>query len=283
MSAQAPRVLLLGATGLLGGHLLARLPRSCQTVAVSGRNGVTSADRGVEWLSMRMDAAAPAALDSLLDMAGADVIVNATGASPRSEESTLDQVNARFPRALAAAAATRGSRIVQISTDGVFSGARGNYAEDDRPDPADAYGRSKLDGELAAPHLTIRTSFFGRSPRGTGLVEWLVGQRGQAVDGFADYRFTGIAASLLADLIASAIERALVGVYHVGGDPVTKYDLLRAVSQRLDLGVTVRPVSRGAVDRTLDSHTFFETAGRRRPTVAESIEALTPCGALSRS
>ena len=283
MSAPAPRVLLLGASGLLGGHLLERLPLSFSTVAVSGRSSMTGTDERVQWMPMRIDAADPATIGSLLDAAGADVVVNATGASPRSEAAALAHVNARFPRALADAAAARGSRVVQISTDGVFSGARGHYAEDDRPDPIDEYGRSKLDGELAAPHLTIRTSFYGRSPRGTGLVEWLIAQRGHAVDGFVDYRFTGIAASLLADLVASAIAAALDGVYHVGGDPVTKYDLLCGASQRLHVNVAVRPVSRGAVDRTLNTQKFFDAVGRRPPTVAESIQALTPCGILSRS
>ena len=283
MSAHTPRVLLLGASGPLGGHLLERLPRSFPTVAALGRGGLAGADDRVQWLPMHVDAANPKMIGSLLDAACADVIVNAIAASPRSDPASMAQVNAQFPRALADAATGRGSRVLQISTDGVFSGARGDYSEDDCPDPVDEYGRSKLEGELAGSHLTIRTSFFGRSRRGTGLVDWLIAQRGQTVDGFVDYRFTGMAASLLADLIASAIEQALAGVYHVGGDPLTKYDLLCAASQRLKLDINVRPVSRGAVDRTLDARKFFDAVGRRPPTVAESVEALTPCGVLSRS
>lgn len=283
MSSHTPRVLLLGASGLLGGHLLRRLPQTLETVAAAGRSGAAGTDASVRWLPMGCDAADLDAIGPLLDAAGADVVVNATGAAPRSDAAVLAQVNARFPQALAEAAAARGSRVVQISTDGVFSGTRGHYREDDRPDPADDYGRSKLDGELAAPHLTVRTSFYGRSPRGTGLVEWLVSRRGQAVDGFADYRFTGLAAAILAEMVAVAIDRALCGVYHVGGDPVTKFDLLCAASRRLDLDVTVRPLSPGAIDRTLDTTRFFAAIGRRPPTVADSIEALTPCGVLSRS
>lgn len=279
----SPRVLLLGASGLLGGHLLRRIPESFATVAASGRRGGAGADPRVQWLPAPFDAADLAAIDPLLDAAAADVVINATGAAPRSPAAELAQVNARFPRALAAAAAARGSRVVQISTDGVFSGNRGEYSEADRPDPIDDYGRSKLDGELAAPHLTIRTSFYGRTPRGSGLVEWLASQRGGVVDGFADYRFSGLAAAMLADFVALAIDRALDGVYHVGGDPVTKFDLLAAVSRRLDLNVTVRPVIAGAVDRTLDTTRFFAAIGRPRPAVADSIEALAPCGVLSRS
>jgi dTDP-4-dehydrorhamnose reductase len=276
------RVLLLGASGLLGGHLLRRLPQSFVTVAASGRSGA-GAVAGAQRLPSPFDAADLTAIDRLLDEAAADVVINATGAAPRSPAEVLAQVNARFPQALADAAAVRGARVIQISTDGVFSGNRGLYAEADRPDPIDDYGQSKLDGELAAPHLTIRTSFYGRSPRGSGLVEWLVSQRGGVVDGFVDYRFTGLAAATLADLVALAIDRTLSGVYHVGGEALTKFDLLCAVSRRLDLNVTVRPVSRGAVDRTLDSARFFAAIGRTRPSVADSIEALTPCGALSRS
>ncbi len=280
----SPRVLLLGASGLLGHQLLQSLPEAFSTVAVSGRGVASGTDSRVQWLSARMDAAEPASIDAILDAAGAGVIVNATGAAPRSDAATMTHVNTRFPRALAVAAAARGARVVQISTDGVFSGLRGGYGESDAPDPVDDYGRSKLGGELEGPHLTIRTSFFGRSPRGTGLIEWLASQRGQTVDGFTDYRFSGIAASLLAGLIASAIGRALSGLYHVGGDPVTKYELLRAASRVLDLDVTVRPSSGGvAVDRTLDSHRFFEAVDHSRPTVTESLKALTSCGALLRS
>jgi dTDP-4-dehydrorhamnose reductase len=186
-----------------------------------------------------------------------------------------------LPRVLAALAEARGARVVHVSTDGVFSGARGQYVETDVPDPVDAYGRSKLAGELATPHLTLRTSFFGRNRRGAGLIEWLLRQRGR-VPGYVDYRFSGIAAAILADLIARAIEMTLAGVYHVGGDPATKYELLRAAAARLQLDVEVVPATHGAVDRTLDSRAFFDAIGGRRPALADSLEALSPCGELSR-
>lgn len=283
MNDKARRVLVLGASGLLGDHLLRRLPHTFSTIAPLGRGDRIGIDASVTWIPMRLDAADHQAIGPLLDTADASVIVNAIGAPRQSDAVTLATVNARFPHALAAAAAARGSRVVQISTDAVFSGSRGGYAERDQPDPSDDYGRSKLDGELAAPHLTIRTSFFGRSPRGTGLMEWFVAKRGGAVDGFTDYRFTGLAAPLAADFIALAVDAALDGVFHVGGEAMTKYELLCAVSRRLELDIAVRPASREAVDRTLDTRRFFDAIGRRRPTFTESIEALASCGVLSQS
>lgn len=266
MTPSSPRVLILGASGLVGGHLAARFPASLQTMLPPSR----------------VDARVPDTLHAALEATRPDVVVNAIGAKPSADAAALARVNGQFPLELAAACERLGARVVHISSDAVFSGRRGRYAEVDRPDPLDDYGRSKLAGELRAPHLTLRTSAFGRTERGTGLIEWLASQRLPVVDGFADYRFTGIAATLLADLIAAAIAGGLSGVYHVGGDPMSKFDLLTEAAAHLRLAVVVRPVMRGAVDRTLDSTRFFEAIGRRPPTLAQSIEALAQNGALSR-
>lgn len=269
--------LLLGATGLLGGALAERLPRALPTCAARPRSGEAPRHDRLRWLRTRLDATDDRSLDEALDEAQADVIVNAVGVTGAAMQDTalLDIVNSRFPHRLASRAAARGARVIHISTDGVFSGARGGYDETDHPDPADAYGRSKVAGEIGAPHLTIRTSFFGRTARRTGVIEWLIAQRGR-VDGFADYRFTGIAVPILADLIAVAIARpSLEGVYHVGGDPMSKYDLLHAAADRLRLEVQVAPVNRGpAIDRTLNASRFFAATGCPRPTLSDSLAAL---------
>jgi dTDP-4-dehydrorhamnose reductase len=250
------KVLLFGATGHLGGHLADRLPLSA-ALAIAPRVAVE-------------DERAPA---RAIDEARPDVVVNAIGVRPKAARELLRAVNAEFPQRLAARAAARGARVVQISTDAVFSGARGHYSETDTPDPIDDYGESKLAGELAPPHLTIRSTFFGRNARGAGLVEWLAAQRGP-VPGFEDYRFSGISAALLADFVADAIRAGLEGTWHVGGDGVSKYDVLVAVARRLQLAVDVVPVRHGAIDRTLDSSRFFRAIGRMRPTLAESISTL---------
>jgi dTDP-4-dehydrorhamnose reductase len=283
--ADRPRVLVLGASGLLGSHLVERLPASFRTVATRGRSGRLGMDARVEWLPQSFEAADARSVEQVLDAARADVIVNAVGAKPPIDADTMEGVNARFPRALAAMADARGSRVIHVSTDGVFSGARGGYSERDVADPADAYGRAKLAGELAAPHLTIRTSFFGRTSRNEGVIEWLVAQRGRTIEGFADYRFSGISAARLADALAEAIGAAdvLEGLYHVGGEPITKYELLKAAAERLQIDVRVIPVERGAVDRTLDSSRFFAAIHRRPPVLADSLESLVPCSSPLRN
>lgn len=272
------KVLLLGATGLLGRHLADRLPRTLTVCAPQPRAGEPEPLNGLHWLTRRLDAADHATLEPVLDEACADLIVNtiaviAADVAPASR----DLINGVFPHQLAAAADRRGARVIHVSTDCVFSGAVGGYRESDVPDPNDAYGRSKLAGEPAAPHVTIRTSFFGANPRGAGLIAALLARRGGSIEGFTDYRFTGVSAVLAADLIATAIETRppLEGVYHVGGDPITKFELLQRAAAHLELEVRVVPVARGRVDRTLDSSRFFAAIGRRRPSLHDSLETLT--------
>lgn len=275
------RVLVLGATGLLGAHLIRRFPGSFVTIAAPGRHGAIPSDPRVEWLPAGVDAADLRSVRAALEAARPDIVVNAIVAKPPSEPSILRQVNAAFPHALADLAESRGSRVVQVGTDGVFSGNRGDHAEDSAPNPADAYGETKLAGELAAPHTTLRTSFFGYSSRGAGLVAWLVNQRGSAVDGFVDYAFTGVAAPVLADLVAAAIDGSLTGLYHVGGERVTKYALMCRIAERLRLDVVVRPATAVPTDRSLNSRKFFAAIERTPPTLADSLGALASCGAPS--
>jgi dTDP-4-dehydrorhamnose reductase len=271
-------VLLLGASGLLGSHLAARLPASLPTFAALPREGEPDRQSGIAWLSGRLDANNPASVEGVLEEAGADVVVNAIGVQS-GERHHLEAINARFPRELASLLDRRGGRLIHISTDGVFSGTRGGYTESDPPDPNDDYGRTKLAGEPNAPHLTIRASFFGRSPRSGGLVEWLLTQTGRTVEGYADYSFSGVSAAVLADLLAAAIlaPAILEGVYHVGGEPTTKFELLKAIVDRLELDVKVVPVHRRPIDRTLNASRFFHAIGGRPPALAESVAHLAPC------
>jgi dTDP-4-dehydrorhamnose reductase len=275
-------VLLLGASGLLGTHLSVRLPQSFDTCAPVSPHSTLERPAAIRWLRAPLDATAPAAaLERVLDEARAEIVVNAVGLTPAAAATSaagrLETINTQFPRALAEAAVARSVRVVHVSTDAVFSGARGGYTETDAPDPGDEYGRSKLAGELGSPHLTLRTSLFGRSARGVGLIEWLIARRGGAVDGYADYRFTGVAAVTLADLIATAIERGLSGTYHVGGEPMTKFSLLRAAADFLKLDADVRETFNGAVDRTLDSTRFYRAIDRAQPTLAQMIATLESC------
>jgi dTDP-4-dehydrorhamnose reductase len=151
------RWLVTGADGMLGQDLVALLR------AAAPVHDVTAASR--ETLDITD---APAAADLV---SGHDVVVNCAAWTDvdgaEAHETDAARVNGEGPRVLARACRTAGSRLVQISTDYVFAGdGTAPYAEDTRPAPLSAYGRTKAVGEAAVreelpdQHLVVRTAWL---------------------------------------------------------------------------------------------------------------------------
>ena len=192
------------------------------------------------------------------------VIVNAVGIIKQLETSndvikTLT-INSIFPHQLAAFSKTYGSRLINISTDCVFSGKKGNYSEDDEPDALDLYGRSKNFGEVTGANcLTLRTSIIGRELKtGHSLVEWFLSQRGEKVKGYKNAVFSGFPTIVLADIIANLIvgHKNLSGLMHVSSQPINKFDLLVLIKKAYEVEIRIEPFEDYKIDRSLDSTRF---------------------------
>jgi dTDP-4-dehydrorhamnose reductase len=151
----------------------------------------------------------------------------------------------------------------------VFSGQKGNYRETDQPDAEDIYGRTKLLGEVSAPHcLTLRTSMIGPElSRKTGLLEWFLAQRGQTVKGFTKAIFSGFSTSELARIVELVLTDVptIHGLYHVAAQPISKYDLLTLVRDRLRVPVTIERDVTFECDRSLDASRFNQDTGYSPP------------------
>jgi dTDP-4-dehydrorhamnose reductase len=115
------------------------------------------------------------AIAAMLDRHRPRVVVNTAAFHnvPRceTEPETAYRINAIAPRWLAAECGTRGARLVHVSTDYVFDGAKGSpYVESDRPNPLNVYAQSKLAGEYAVlstdgGHQVVRSSgLYGLRP-----------------------------------------------------------------------------------------------------------------------
>lgn len=215
-----------------------------------------------------------------------DAIVNCTGIVKQRSEAKAYlpsiEINALLPHRLARLARATGSRLVHMSTDCVFSGSRGNYCETDPSDAEDLYGKTKFLGEVAEEGcLTLRTSIIGRElARKTGLLEWLLSQRGAIVKGYRNAIFSGFTTHEL----ARVIEMLLVehpeasGLYHVSSQPISKYDLLQKINTALRLGVTVVPDEEFRCDRSLDSSRFRREFGYQPPSWDDMVTDLKDSG-----
>jgi dTDP-4-dehydrorhamnose reductase len=211
-----------------------------------------------------------------------DAVVNCIGVVKQDvaakDPLTSITVNSLFPHQLAKSCGELSARLIHLSTDCVFSGLKGNYAETDNPDATDLYGRSKLLGELAGKGcLTIRTSMIGRELQGAhGLLEWFLSQRNARVRGFKRAIFSGFTTLALAKVIATIItdHRELSGVWHVASEPISKFDLLTLVKQTYGLAVEIEPDESFVCDRTLNGTRFRETTGIHIPGWPEMIEEM---------
>jgi dTDP-4-dehydrorhamnose reductase len=187
------------------------------------------------------------------------------------------RVNALFPHLLAERCAERDIRMVHISTDCVFSGHRGRYTEDDFPDPADFYGRSKLLGEVAqGGALTLRTSIIGHE-LGTGrsLVDWFLSQRDH-VRGFRRAIYSGLTTTEFARMLETVVlpSAQLHGLMHVASDPISKFDLLRLVADIYGWHGTIEPYDDFACDRSLRADRFRAATGYHPPSWPSMIAAM---------
>jgi dTDP-4-dehydrorhamnose reductase len=285
-----PRVLVIGATGMLGhkvwqvlserfdtwGTVRAVPPHPVAELFPPARviRGVRADD--FDGVVAACEAARP------------DVIVNCVGIVKQLKAAAdaipSISINALFPHRTAALADALGARMIHISTDCVFAGTRGNYSERDTPDAADLYGRTKLLGEISGPgRLTLRTSIIGRELSATtGLLEWFLSHRGGRVAGYTKARFSGLTTQALADVIARIIETgsSLEGVYHVASQPISKYDLLHELNRAYGAAVDIEPTSDVAIDRTLDGSAFQAATGLTIPAwhdmIADMVSDRTP-------
>lgn len=198
-----------------------------------------------------------------------DVIINAVGIIkqlPNSKDiiNTLT-INSIFPHQLAEIAKTINSYLINISTDCVFSGAKGNYTEEDIPDAPDLYGKSKNLGEVIAENcLTIRTSIIGRELQTShSLVEWFLSNEGKKIRGYRNAIFSGFPTVILAEIVSDLIAKKnrLEGLYHLSSKPINKFELLTIIKEIFGVKIEIEVFDDFRIDRSLNSDKFRKATG----------------------
>lgn len=277
------KVLILGASGMLGAAVFRSFLASADFEVVGtlrdrgARGSFSSAARLVQ-----LDVLDEDALISLLDQERPAAVINCIGlvkqlASAADPLITLP-INAIFPHRLARICSLIGARLVHISTDCVFSGAKGNYTEDDATDAQDLYGRSKLLGELVDyDHaVTLRTSIIGRELYSAhSLVEWFLSQQG-AVKGYVKAVFSGLPTAELATVIRDVVlpRKDLAGLYHVSATPICKFDLLHLLARQYGKHIEIVRDDQTKIDRSLNSEKFRRKTGYRAVDWPELIQRM---------
>lgn len=280
-------ILILGGSGMIGHQFFKHFsrPNSPVNVRVTLREGLAAYRSCGLFTSENAYAGVDVrSLDRVSDIFAEfrpNVVVNAVGIVkqlPSAKEAIpCIELNALLPHRLSLLCRDIGARLVQLSTDCIFSGQKGNYRESDPSDAEDLYGRTKFLGELHDTHcLTLRTSSVGfELGSRKGLLEWFLSQRG-SVKGFRNAIYTGLTTVELARVLEFLLIRhpGASGLYQVSGDKITKYDLLHLFGKHLHHDIEIIPDENFHCDRSLDSSRFRREFGYTPPTWDAMIEEL---------
>jgi dTDP-4-dehydrorhamnose reductase len=280
------RVLVLGGSGMLG-HQLCRVVSARMETWATFRDDPAKYEQ-YNFISQQralggVHVEDVASVRGVLESVQPDAVVNCIGIVKQRDEARQAipsiQVNALFPHQLADLCQEYDARLVQISTDCVFSGLRGGYTEADVPDPVDLYGRSKLLGELNRPGcMTLRTSIIGwQLNTFSSLLSWFSQQRGQRIKGYQKAVYSGFSSRVLAGLISDLIETRpdLSGLYQVASEPISKYDLLVALRDKLGWDdIQIEADDNFYCDRSLVGTRFSVATGWKAPGWDEMLSGL---------
>lgn len=287
------RVLVTGASGLLGSNIMLLRPPAWTLIALAHTHPITAPTPGVICASVNLlTESVDRALASFLPL---DAIIHTaalTNVDRCAREPELAvALNTDLAAAVAQFAQRHGIHLVHISTDHIFDGISGSYTESSIPKPLNVYAQTKHDAEvqiraLGGPHTIVRTNFFGCAMQERqDLAGWMRAQwqsRGTSVRLFSDVRFSPLLVTLLATALFEIVERRVLGVLHVAAaDGCTKeafgrmiadafhFDARRIESVSVDHAglAVVRPK-----DMTLDTRAARALLETTLPTIAQSIE-----------
>lgn len=239
------RLLLTGAGGFVGGSVVAQAGPEWEAHALT-RGGAPLERDNVRWHAL--DPLNFDALDRAVRGIAPDVIMHAAAIADidfcEAHRDEALRVNVEWTRRMAALAVELGARFLYLSTDNAFDGEHGPYAEEDRPVPANFYGRTKVMGEeitsaLAVPWVIARVSIVMGLPLGGAgnsflsrmLAKW---EKGEAVGVPPVEVRSPVDVVTLGRVLLELAGNDFTGFIHLSGnDILNRCDLVRRIAKRL--------------------------------------------------
>ncbi|MCK5043482.1 SDR family oxidoreductase [Candidatus Pacearchaeota archaeon] len=149
-------------------------------------------------------------------------------------------INSQTTKNLAEISKQINSKLIYISTDSVFDGEKGDYSEEDKPNPINVYGKTKLNGEnyvksICKNYTIIRTNIYGWNIRDKfSLAEWILNKlkKNETFFGFEDIQFTPLLVNNLGRIIFEICIKDIKGLYHIAGpEKCSKFDFAKIIAE----------------------------------------------------
>jgi len=263
-----PRVLVTGASGLLGGRLAELLASSHDVIAMRHHTPVPAGLATIDADLLDFDA-----LERAVETPRLDAVLHSAALADadrcEAEPDLARRCNVEASAEIARLCHARGLRLVALSTDLVLGGDVAFSVEDPPARPVLVYGRTKRDAEEAildeSPHaavlrvaLVIGRGYGPRTTASESVAAALVAGRRPRL--FDDQYRTPIDPQSVADAVRRVLEGSAAGRFHLGGaERLSRYELGQRVAQVLGLRGPLERVSQASqsvlrpADASLDS------------------------------
>lgn len=281
------RILILGASGLLGSRLYLRLKKDHEVMGTFWKTSLSDLEGLV-----KLSASKTKDLEIVFNRFQPEVVINCLGLTSvdncevRPEAAWL--LNTLFPSTLATMSAKLQSKFIHISTDHFSSSRQSPRTEETPLKPVNQYGFSKLTAEefvlaLNADSTILRTNFFGlNAQKKNSILDFAVESlnNNRHTRGAMDVTFTPIGVSSLAEFISNLLHSPSAGVLNVAGnDELTKLEFIQIVCRVLKLdSQKVQPASMSDFGLRADRPSYLslnsDMAARNFGFVAPPIERM---------
>jgi len=232
------KIAIIGTQGMLGSAVCRYLSEKNYQIFEINSSGKTQSSNPVTQFDITANEIEK--LENNLN--GIDFVINCAGLikhkiDKNSIESlnNLIRINSLFPIQLTNLSHKLNFKVIQVATDCVYSGEKGNYSESDERDPVDYYGYSKVLGEHSDSNLiTLRCSLVGRELNSkVEFLEWILAHgKEKEITGFTDHFWNGLTTLHFAKIVNAIIERNNfnAGTFHlVPSDSVSKFELAKII------------------------------------------------------
>jgi len=236
---------VLGANGLVGSRIAARLAGSGEEVVAVGR-GPQRLRAKVQYRELDL-LRESSRLPELIGLLRPKAVINAAAMTDvdaceqRPEDARI--LNANIVELAATAAARWGARFTSLSTDYVFDGEKGSYSEEDPPNPRGVYARTKRAGEEAAlgaaPDVAVcrvAVVYSGRAGAKTTFAVTAADSfgAGKPVKAFTDQVVSPTLADNAAEMVIGVHRSGAQGLFHcAGASEISRIEFCRAIARKM--------------------------------------------------
>lgn len=240
------KVLVTGASGLLGHKIVKELMSGdYDIIAIYNKSRPVVEGGNVRWV--QLDLVNTHLVEDLILKERPDVVVHAAaytdvdGCEVNREYAW--RVNVEATRSIVRASRVVRAFLIYVSTDYVFDGEKGLYKESDVPCPVNYYGLTKLIGEQLVItsdllYTVVRTSaIYGVGPGKLNFATFVVDRlsKGESIFALVDQYVSPTLNTLLAKAIAEIMELKPMGILHVAGERMNRYDFAVRVADLFGL------------------------------------------------